>query len=342
MSGKMTKIFVPGGGSGTHIVLLGLRDFEEISVTAGVAVTDDGGSTARIRQELGIPAFGDLRNAMESLMPDGILKDIFSYRFKAGLPNKKREVSEHVTGNIILAALQEKFEDKFIEALLNLHRGFKIPERHRVFPITLADIYLVAEYLNGKIIIGETAIGKNKEHNPLPVKKVSIIPEFALIYHGIEEAVKASDMIIFPPGSLITSIIAALLPQGIKEAISKSSAIKVLDINIMTQHGETSGVGEDGNPFIYKASRFLEMIQDYAGCKMDVVICNATKPSPALVEKYEKANAHLVECDLDGTGSSASCRVIKTDLLYEDLKTLYVRHDWVKLGWLHHQLATKR
>lgn len=332
------KILVLGGGTGTNIVLRGLRENENFALTAGVAVTDTGGSTARLRKELDIPAVGDLRHAIEAFIVDDFWKNVFRYRFQGKEKPPIREIVGHVVGNIILASLQKIEDDNFIHSLTELHRKLGIPERFRVLPITLDNINLVAEYPNGEKLEGEENIG-DKNKNPLPVKNVTINPSYARVTRECEEAIEGADAIIFPPGSLITSIIAALLPVGVKEALRLTKAKKIAFVNIMTQPGETSGTDIHGKELIYRASDFLAMMESYAGVKMDYVICNDSRPSEYLVKRYESVGSHFVECDLENNPQATpSQTVIKTDLVYEDERTMHIRHHFIKIEWLISEL----
>lgn len=233
-----------GGGTGLSSLLSGLKHYVNDGrsydnfwgialnqLTAVVTVTDDGGSSGRIREEFHILPPGDIRNCMAALSEDGqLLTKLFQYRFSGD-----GNLNGHSFGNLFLTALTSVTGD-FLQAIKVSSDVLAI--RGRIFPATTTDVVLVAELDNGQIVRGETTISKFGPR----IKRMSLSPEYCLPLEETLQAIKQADIITLGPGSLFTSIIPNLLVAGIPSAIRESSAIKVYILNIMTQPGETSGL----------------------------------------------------------------------------------------------------
>jgi uncharacterized cofD-like protein len=234
-----------GGGTGLSSLLSGLKHYVNDGrsydnfwgmalnqLTAVVTVTDDGGSSGRLREEFHILPPGDIRNCMAALSEDGqLLAKLFQYRFPG-----EGNLNGHSFGNLFLTALTGVTGD-FLQAI-KLSSGV-LAIRGRIFPSTTTDVVLVAELDNGQVVRGETTISKFGPR----VKRMSLSPERCFPLEETLQAIKQADIITLGPGSLFTSIIPNLLVSGIPSAIAESPAIKVCILNIMTQPGETSGLG---------------------------------------------------------------------------------------------------
>ncbi|MDO8885711.1 YvcK family protein [Candidatus Oleimmundimicrobium sp.] len=237
---KGISVVAIGGGTGLPNILKSLKIYAN-DITAIVTVADDGGSSGRIRKELGILPPGDIRNCLMALSnSNSIVGDIFQYRFKKG------ELAGHSLGNLILAALTDMKGD-FVEAIRESGNLLKI--EGRVLPSSTEDIVLFAKTKNGGLIEGQSRITEPKNWGG--IKNVRIKPEEAEAYPEAVKAIEAADQIILGPGSLFTSIIPNLLVKGIKDALFNSKAMKVFICNITTQPGETDN---------YSAADHLEAV----------------------------------------------------------------------------------
>ena len=276
------KIVLIGGGSGTSILLEGLKKFTP-HLTAIVTVTDTGRTTGIIRKELGVIGTGDIRNCLIALSEEnGFLKNLFNYRFGEG------SWKGYSFGNIFLAALA-KTSGSYKNAIREASRVLAI--KGRVLPATLSNAHICVELEDSTIIEEEDNIvarGKDASKRS-PVKKAFLKPGNAAALPEAINAIKEADAIIIGPGSLFTSIVSNLLVRGIIGAIKKSRAKKIYVCNIMTQQGQTDN---------YTASMHVERIQEYLGKNvLDFAIINTEKPPRKFLEVYEKENAFFVYPD---------------------------------------------
>ena len=245
-TGSGLKIVSVGGGTGLSTLLSGLKTYmskEPVStracwvetLTAVVTVTDDGGSSGRLRDEFQILPPGDIRNCIVALAEDEhLLTRLFQYRFES-----EGELSGHSFGNLFLAALAGITGD-FLEAIKVSSEVLAI--KGRIFPSTVQDVALVAELMDGRVIRGETNIVESRSR----IKRLRLSSEVCSPLPETLEAIKHADIITIGPGSLYTSIIPNLLVDGILDSMRDSAALKVYICNIMTQPGETDDF--DGLP----------------------------------------------------------------------------------------------
>lgn len=271
------KFVVVGGGTGTHTVLRGLRQYvDSIDITAIVSMADSGGSTGRLRDEFGQLPVGDVRNALTALAADGdehdqLLRQLFSYRFDRG-----KGLSGHNFGNLLLTALIDILgsEIKAIEATSKILRV-----AGRVIPVTTDNIHLVAEYEDGKIVIGENDID-DPDVNSLESRiiNLSVTPK-ANLTSSAKEALLNADLIIFGPGDLYTSVLANCVVEGFKEVINQSQAKIVYVCNLMSKKGQTVGM---------TASDHLKEVSKYVGKTPDSIIVNNTIFPEELLNKYKE------------------------------------------------------
>ncbi|AGL03548.1 gluconeogenesis factor YvcK family protein [Desulfoscipio gibsoniae] len=271
------RVVVIGGGTGIPVLLRGLKQYTG-NLTAIVTVADDGGSSGRLRGDLGILPPGDIRNCLVALADrEPLMEELLQYRFAAG------ELKGHNLGNLLLAALCG-ISGGFDRAVRGLSRVLAV--RGQVFPATLADVRLCAEMEDGTVVCGESKIPKSGKK----IRRVFLDPGNC---RPTEEALKAiweADAIIMGPGSLYTSILPGLLVQGIPEAIARSRAAKIYVCNVMTQPGETDG---------YPASRHLQAIIEHAGAIIDYIVVNTASVPNRLAGRYRKEGAAPVEADLE-------------------------------------------
>lgn len=301
------KIVVIGGGTGLSSLLRGLKEYT-CNLTAIVTVADDGGSSGKLRNEMGILPPGDIRNCLVALADkENIMEDLFSYRFNTGTLNG------HSLGNLLIAGLADTFGD-FQKGVESVSKVFAL--RGSVYPSTLEQVVLSAELADGTVIKGETAV-RNADGR---IKKVSIEPSNC---HPMPEALKAleeADLIVLGPGSLYTSVLPNLLVEGIREKIKEVSAPCVYVCNIMTEPGETDD---------YTVADHLQAIVDHCGADfVDVVLANNKEIPQELLELYAQQGSFPVI----GEARSAEwlgVKYVERDLLQADD---IIRHDSERLA----------
>ncbi len=278
-------------------------------LTAVVTMSDDGGSSGRLRRDLGMPPPGDVRNCLVALADDeALLSRLFQHRFAGG-----EGLSGHSFGNLFLTALTEITGD-FSQAVLTAETVLSV--RGRILPATLADVRLVAEGRSGRHYEGESAVGRSSE----PLRSLRLEPAAAAAFEPAVEALREADLIALGPGSLYTSIIPSLLISDIREAIVSNPAPVALLMNLMTQPGETDGL--DG-------AAHLRAIERHGGPGLvDHVVVNTEAPSAERLARYLADGS--VPVPVDATALAAGgVEVVAADLLAaEEL----IRHDPDKLA----------
>lgn len=308
MLDKGAKIVVVGGGTGLSTILRGLKTITN-NLTAIVTVGDDGGSSGKLRKEMGVLPPGDIRNCIAALADEeDLVTKLFQYRFGEG------GLDGHSFGNLFLTALCAITGDMF-RAIKESSKVLAI--RGKVLPSTLDDMTLIAEMEDGRIIEGESDIPKANGK----IKRLFSSPENPKALEDAIKAIEQADLIILGPGSLYTSVIPNLLIREISESICVSKANKVYICNIMTQPGETDD---------YSVASHVESIIRHAGSKkiMDAVIVNKKLP-PNLAKKYQTANSFPVVLDEENV-NQLGVRVIEATLI-DDNEHGFVRHSHKKL-----------
>ena len=327
----MLRVVAIGGGTGLATVLRGLKHHvteparpaqirpEITRLTAVVTVTDEGGSSGRLRRDLRILPPGDIRNCLVALAEDEqLLTQLFNYRFASG-----RGLRGHNLGNLLLAALTHLTHD-FAKAVRLSSEVLAI--RGEIFPATLADVRLKAVRRDGVVIHGERSITKTR----VPIRRLYIVPSRCRPLPETLEAIRDADLITFGPGSLYTSLVPNLLVQGIPQQIARSRAVKVLVCNLMTQPGESRG---------YSAADHVRALHQHAGLKLfDYIILNKRPLSPALLKRYAAERAEPVQLDLDAV-RELGVKPLCADLLIEDH---VARHDSRRLAQLLLSLVKPR
>ncbi|MFD2830239.1 gluconeogenesis factor YvcK family protein [Corticicoccus populi] len=270
------KITLVGGGTGLSVLARGLRRYP-VDISAIVSVADDGGSTGLIRDQIDMPAPGDIRNVMTSLSDvESQLEMLFKYRFK------KDEISGHSLGNLMIAAMYDITGD-FAMAVEELSAILNV--KGTVIPSTNISPKLAARMDDDSIIVGESYIPEVGRK----IEEIYLLPKDTDATPKAVEAMEEADIIVFGPGSLYTSIIPNVIPHGMKEAIINSKGTKVYVSNIMTQMGETIG---------YSAADHLEAINDHIGQSvMDFIILNEEDINVHISDYYEKNSMTVVESD---------------------------------------------
>jgi uncharacterized cofD-like protein len=281
------RIVAIGGGTGLSVLLAGLKryalpgiDGPAVDITAIVTVTDDGGSSGRLRREFDVLPPGDIRNCMVALSEDSaMLSRLFQYRFEAG-----RGLKGHSFGNLFLMALTQIMGD-FPEAVKASSEVLKIAGR--IFPSTTANVSLEATLVDGTRVVGETRISRST----VRIKQVRLRPGKAKPVAAALTAIAEADAITLGPGSLFTSVIPNLLVEGIPSAIRRSRAVKAYFVNLMSQPGETTE---------FSASDHVRSIHRHAGGKfLDYGVINIRPITLAMKKRYARQAAMPVENDID-------------------------------------------
>ena len=290
------RVVAIGGGTGLSTLLRGLKR-HVISIvpqaaapaplaplfprlTAIVTVTDDGGSSGRLRKEQGVPAPGDIRNCMTALSDDEeLLAQLFRYRFSGG------GLDGHSFGNLFLTALADVCGDfsmavQFSSAILKT--------RGEIYPSSIcSNLQVEALMQNGKRVRGETKITASRSG----IARLSLVPPDARPLPQALDAISHADIISIGPGSLFTSCIPNLLVRGVPEAICNSQALRVYVCNLMTQPNESTGL---------TTSQHIEAIFDHAGCKVfDYAMLNSAPVPAELRARYAEDNSEPLHNDLD-------------------------------------------
>lgn len=281
-------VVVIGGGTGLSNMLRGLK-LKTSRLTAIVTMADDGGNSGRLRDELGMPPPGDVRNCLAALAnTEPAMEQLLSYRFSEGV------LRGQSLGNLFLAALND-ISGSFYEAVRSLSEVLAITGR--VLPVTTADVRLLAHFDDGTEAFGESRIAEHKKNSDKRITRVSLVPENPPALAESLAAIQEADLIVLGPGSLYTSIIPNLLTAGVAQAIVQSNAVRVYVLNVTTQDGETEQ---------YTAADHVRALMAHAGGKLfDYCLANNT-PLPEEVERryqVEGASQTLVDvAELDKLG----------------------------------------
>jgi uncharacterized cofD-like protein len=304
------RVVAMGGGTGLSALLRGLREHVMrqgdhrptrlrpiTDLAAIVTVTDDGGSSGRLRRENRMLPPGDIRNCMVALSKDEpLLSSLFQYRFHAG-----KGLRGHNFGNLFLAALTHVTGD-FAEAVRVSSRVLAV--RGRIFPSTLANVHLVATLADGRRVRGETRISLSQ----VPIRKIALNPHHVRPLPLALEAIHSADLIFMGPGSLYTSVIPNLLIPEIARAVARSRAPRVYIANLMTQPGETTH---------YALSDHILAIQEHVrGRVIDAVVANRQSISPRVARRYRAEGAEPVLLDRENV-SKTKVQLITGDLVEE-------------------------
>ncbi len=312
---RPTRMVCIGGGTGMPVVLRGLAKRSEarfddpgLAITAVVAMSDDGGSSGRLRRERGLLPPGDIRNCLVALAGENCaLKELFQHRFSG-----KKGLAGHAVGNLLLAALTELKGD-FLEAVKASAQ--LLDARGTVLPSTLHPIQLMAEMADDRCVLGE----RNLMRGGGRVKRVSLSPHRPPPSDGLLEAIEEADLVVLGPGSLYSSLLPNLLVSGVAEALQRSRGLKVMVGNLMTQPGETDGMtGVD----------HVQAILDHAGPVVDAVLCNGSPLDEEAVAAYRNKGAAPVFFDRQELLSRGVVR-IEADLIKTGPR---VRHDGNKVS----------
>ncbi|NJO39433.1 MAG: YvcK family protein [Cyanobacteria bacterium RU_5_0] len=304
------KIVVLGGGTGLSTLLRGLKTYSA-NITAIVTVADDGGSSGRLRREIGVLPPGDIRNCLAALADEEkLLTELFQYRFRAG-----DGLTGHSFGNLFLTVMSEVTGD-LERAIAASSKVLAI--RGQVLPSTLSDMRLWARLADGRRIEGESNITEAKGK----ILEIGCTPANPPALPKVLQAIAEADYIIIGPGSLYTSIIPNLLVPDITEAIAQSAAPRIYVCNIMTQPGETDG---------YAVSDHIRTIDEVTGYQLfDAVLVQKTSPSAKSLIRYAQESSHPVYFDREAVMQMGR-RALVANVMDEDDQGL-VRHSSDRLA----------
>lgn len=320
----MTKkrVVIIGGGTATFTLLSGLRGLP-LQISVIVSTADDGGSTGRLREELGIVPPGDIRQTLLgfSEAPRQI-KDLFAYRFARG------QLRGHTVGNIILAGLQQTTGS--VEQAIVVAAKF-LQVQGQVVPVTLFPTKLTAVLENGKKITGEHYIDEPQHDGNLRIRSLRLRPN-APVNPAVLRQMRSAHAIILGPGDLYTSTLPNLLVRGVAAAIRKSRAKKIVITNLMTKFGQTNQ---------FRASDFVRVLRKYLGRNaIDAAIVNTQKPNQSWLLRHRRQKSEFVLPDLEKF-QGLGVRVVAAPLLAaktfakspgDELVRSHLRHDARKLA----------
>ncbi|MEM1170348.1 MAG: gluconeogenesis factor YvcK family protein [Cyanobacteria bacterium P01_H01_bin.35] len=308
---KGPKILAIGGGTGLSNLLRGLKSYSA-NITAVVTVADDGGSSGRLRREIGVLPPGDIRNCLAALAnEEKLLTELFQYRFRAG-----DGLVGHSFGNLFLTAMSEVTGD-LERAVAASSKVLAV--QGQVLPATLTDVHLWAELADGRRIEGESNITEAGGK----IVKIGCSPENPPALPKVLQAIEEADYLIIGPGSLYTSVIPNLLVSEIAEAIALRNIPSIYVCNIMTQAGETTG---------YSVADHIRAIDFACGKRLfDTVLVQGKSPSEQALIKYAQGDSHPVFLDREAV-KNLGRKILLTNVMYEDEQTGLVRHDSMMLA----------
>ncbi len=319
----MKKITVLGGGTGSYVVLSGLKQDDSLDLAAIVTMSDNGGSTGRLRDQLGVLPAGDLRQCLVALSnASQVWRKLFTYRFESG------DLTGHNFGNILISAL-EKVSDNYDDVLDEAHRLMNV--KGRVIPVTSDNVNIHILYESGRKLEGEKLLDEANSDGSR-IREATLVPPAPARQEALDR-IADSDVIIMGPGDLYSSIISIALSGGVPDAIRNSPARLIFITNLMTKSSQTKD---------YTAGDHVRDITRYFGRQPDAVILNTGHIPDEFLNAYEQVGDAVVTDDLDDGRFSGIIvrRDLVSDAVYNDRKELLastfahsiVRHDPAKLA----------
>ncbi|MEM9136547.1 MAG: gluconeogenesis factor YvcK family protein [Cyanobacteria bacterium P01_F01_bin.42] len=308
---KGPKVVALGGGTGLSTLLRGLKAYSA-NITAVVTVADNGGSSGRLRKELGGIPPGDIRNCLAALADqEKLITELFQYRFESG-----DGLAGHSFGNLFLSAMNQ-VTDGWEQAIAASSEVLAV--RGQVLPATLSDVNLWAELEDGRKIEGESEISSAGGK----IRRIWCQPPNPPALPRVLDAIQEADLIVLGPGSLYTSIIPNLLVPEIVEAIVARDVPKIYVCNIMSQRGETDG---------YTVSDHVKAIHQACGQRVfETVLAQKKSPSPSVLVRYAHRYSFPIPVDRQEL-IRMGCRVILANVMDENIKLKHVRHSSPRLG----------
>ncbi len=289
---KSVNICTIGGGTGSSVLLRGLKNYTDF-LTAIVTVSDDGGSSGILRKELGVIPPGDFRNCVAALSDsENIIKELFDYRFDQG-----KGLKGHSLGNLLIAAMSDitgNFED-------GLNQSAKIlGAKGVVLPSSLDDIVLQAKLTDGSLVNGESLIPLKKGK----ISSVNLNPESAKGARSAINALKKAELIIVGPGSLYTSLIPPLLVKDLLDTIKQSSALKIYICNVATQKGETDGFSVYDHIIAIEKHTYKDIFDYIVADENDNFPITSHDESPIKISQNDQDNPKVLQFDIKSTEHS--------------------------------------
>ncbi|MGP7819397.1 gluconeogenesis factor YvcK family protein [Niallia sp. 01092] len=316
---EQPRIVIIGGGTGLSVLLRGLKKYP-VDITAIVTVADDGGSSGRLRDDLDIPAPGDIRNVLAAMSDvEPLIEEMFQHRF-----SNSKELSGHSLGNLIIAAMTS-ITGNFTYAIQEMSKVLNV--RGKVLPATNHSVVLKALMEDGSVVTGESSIPQSEKK----IKEVYLEPKNSTPLPEALQAIRHADLIVIGPGSLYTSILPNLIVPRIGEEILKASAKKVYICNIMTQAGETLD---------YTASDHVKAIYEHMKQPfIDTILVNRENIPDNIQERYNEEKAKPVNFDTDRL-EKLELKVIAGDII--SLEDGVIRHNTVEVAKILYSLINEQ
>lgn len=325
------NIAVIGGGTGSTVVLEGLKKHKDLNLSVVVGMMDDGGSNATVRDEFGLLPLSDVRKSILALSDSGnneVWRKLFVYRFSEGNGFKG-----HTLGNLLMIAMTEILGSE-LEAIEMFKNLFNV--RGEILPVTFDSVKLVAEYDDGSKVVGEHFIDE-------PSKQKNIVNFYldsqAKAFEGALKAIREAEYIILGPGDIYTTILPNLLVEGVREEIYKSKAKLIYISNLMSKIGQTREKSQKD---------IVELMEKYIGRDIDIILVNKGRIPEEALERYKKDGESLLKDDLkDGCGREVvradfvASNTIKKDKGDKLVRSL-VRHDGDKLAKKLYSIFNKK
>lgn len=282
-SGNLKRVVVIGGGTGTFVVLRGLKQYA-LSLSAIVTMSDSGGSNRRLRDEFGLLPTSDIRQCLVALSDEnggvGLLRKLFMYRFKKG-----QGIAGMTFGNLFMAALTDIVGSQE-EAIRQTGKVLRI--KGSVIPVTLTETNLFATYEDGTVVKEEHLIDEPTHDGRLKIVKAYLEPQAQANPEAVE-AVSHADMVVIGPGDLYTSILPNLLVSGIASSLRKTRGKIVYVVNLMTKYGQT---------YNFKARDHVDVLERIIGKSLDYVVVNTQNLPKGALATYAKYHEIPVFDDL--------------------------------------------
>lgn len=315
------NIVVIGGGTGTSVVLEGLKNRKDLNLSVIVGMMDDGGSNSVIRDEFGLLPLSDVRKSIIALADSGnneILRKLFTYRFSCG-----KGIKGHTLGNLLMIAMSDILGSE-IESIEMYKNIFGV--NGNIIPVTLDKVKLVAQYRDGSSVVGEHLIDEPSEDKC--ITKISLDSKASATDEALK-VISEADYIVIGPGDIYTTILPNILVTGISEALQASSGKIIYIANLMSKIGQTRGK---------KQSEIVKIIEEYIGRRVDYVLINDGEVPKSAYERYIKDGEDIIFDDLIDSKRRKVVRadIVATGLVKKDkgdvLVRSLVRHDGEKIA----------